>query len=437
MPVAAKHKKVLIFGLLPALAVLITLTAACYFLVLEQSPLTPADREIDTHDFDRVERLMRRIQYTLDGRRPSTSVVATASDLDSLAIFAARSVKGMASEVRISPEKVVFLATYELLHRPVRRYVNVALAVRQSTSGLDVMELDVGHIHLGARLARFFVDRAFEQVLGKKLGADLLDAIGGIAINGDVVTLMLRPNPTIEARIKDRLTNATAAVDPSTVSAYYRQIMRIAEPYDRLHQVPFVDFLQPLLTMAADRSRHSDPVIEMRGVVFALAIYFGGHRLDEMRESLLPADLAKLPRPYSSYVVLRGHHDHLQHFIVSAALGLAGGAGFTAVMGEAKELDDLRRGGQDFSFQDLAADHAGAEFAQIAETPDGARYLETLGNRPKDEGLFFPDVSDLPDSMSPEHFSAAYGDITSPSFKAVLDDIDHRIRTCEAYRAKS
>jgi len=437
MPVSAKQKRGLALGLLSALAVLIALAAACYFLVLERAPLTSADREIDAHDFNRAERLIRRVQYALDGRGPSTSVAAAQSDLDSLGIFAARSVNGLASEVRVFPEKVVFLATYELLHRPVRRYVNLALAVRPSTTGLNVMELDVGHIHLGPRLARFFVDRAFRQVLGKKLGADLLHAIGGIAINGDVVTLMLRPDPTIEARIKERLTNATAAVDPSTVSAYYRQIMRIAEPYDRLHQVPFVNFLQPLLTMAADRSRHSDPVIEMRGVVFALAVYFGGHRLDEMRESLLPPDLAKLPRPYSDYVVLRGHHDHLQHFIVSAALGLSGGAGFTAVMGEAKELDDLRRGGEDFSFQDLAADHAGAEFAQIAKTPNGARYLESLGDRPEDEGLFFPDVSDLPDSMSPEHFRAAYGDITSAAFKAMLDDIDRRILTCEAYRAKS
>ena len=118
-------------------------------------------------------------------------------------------------------------------------------------------------------------------------------------------------------------------------------------------------------------------------LVFALALYFGDQRLDRLRETLLPPALAQMPLPDSDYVGVHGRHDHVQHFIISAAFTLSGGIGFTTTIGEAKEFDDLLRGGSDFSFQDIAADRTGITFARIAETPAGARHLESLGSRPE------------------------------------------------------
>jgi len=134
---------------------------------------------------------------------------------------------------------------------------------------------------------------------------------------------------------------------------------------------------------------------------------------------------------------VRGRHDHVQHFIVSAAFTLSGGIGFTTTIGEAKEFDDLLRGGSDFSFQDIAADRAGIAFGRLANTPAGARFLESLGHRTPSEDLFFPVVSDLPDGMEPRRFDRIYHDTDSAAFKAMLAKIDKRIRACGAYASSN
>ena len=431
---ASKHFRILAYLSASAIAMTAALVIISAFLVLQDSPSVRSNHTIDTRDLNRVERLVRRAQRALAAPRSQTIVSASQTDLESFVTFAAGSRDDLAGDIRVVPNSVRLLATYKTVHNPIGRYVNVSITIRQSHSGLDIQELDIGHIHMGPRLARIVFDLALSRILGRKLSKDVTDSVAGVTIQDDLVSLAIRPNSTIEDRVKERLTKATSAAQPSTVGFYYRQIMQLASTYDHSRDVPIVDFLQPLLVTAKDRSVRSDPVVEMRSAILALAAYFGGRRLDRMRDGLLPEDLARTPQPRTDYVVLRGHHDHLQHFIVSAAFTLTGGAGFTTIIGEAKEMDDLRRGGEDFSFQDLAADRAGIDFARVAETPEGARHLESLGDRPKSEDLFFPDVSDLPDSMSPSQFNATYHDITSPAFKAVLADIDHRIQTCEAYK---
>ena len=80
-----------------------------------------------------------------------------------------------------------------------------------------------------------------------------------------------------------------------------------------------------------------------------------------------------------------------------------------------------------------AADRAGITFGRLANTPSGARFLESLGDRTPSEDLFFPVVSDLPDGMDPRRFDKIYHDTDSAAFKDMLNEIDKRIRACGAY----
>ncbi len=402
-------------------------------MAIGNEPLVLTNRAIDSRDYDRAEKLIRRAQYALADYRTSTTLSATNLELDSLAAFLARSVDGVKGTVAVVPEGVRVLATYELPRNPVGRYVNLAITVRRSTSGLDVAAIDIGRIHLGPTLARPLTNALASTVLGAKLGDDVLSAVKGLEISGDRVTLMIWPNASLEARFKERVTDVAIPARPPVVAAYYRQIMEIASKYNQADPVPFVNFILPLLRTAEERSVNGDPVAEMNGVVFALAIYFGGDRLDRLRYALLPQNLAQILQ-LTDYVVVRGRHDHVQHFIVSAAFTMSGGVGFTTTIGEAKEFDDLMRGGSDFSFQDIAADRAGIAFGRLASTPSGARYLESLGRRTPSEDLFFPVVHDLPDGMSPANFDATFHDTDSAAFKKMLDDIDRRIQACEAYK---
>jgi hypothetical protein len=424
----------LVVAAVSALATFFCIFLSGAALLLQTTPLVRPDRAINELDFQQAERLLRRAQYALGDSGSSATVSATQHDLDSLATFAARSVDGLAGAVEVTPAAIRFKGSYDVGRNPIGRYLNITLTVHPAASGLDIAGVNLGHVRLGPRLGRAVIDFAMARVLGAKLSRELLRSVDEIAISTNIVSLTLTPNATVEEGLKERVVGAVAETSPSTVGAYYREIMKIASTYDHIRPVPFVDFLQPLLVMAKERSQKSDPVNEMRGVILAFAVYIGGKRVEDIRKNVLPPDLARLRRPYAKYIVLRGHPDHLQHFFVSAALTLSGGAAFTTVIGEAKELDDLRRGGEDFSLQDLAADRAGIVFARRAETSSGARYLESLGEQPRSEELFFPDVSDLPDSMSPARFNALYGDIDSPAFKAVLADIDRRIQSCKAYQ---
>jgi hypothetical protein len=405
-------------------------------MAVEKSPLVQANSPIDSRDYDRAEKLIRRAQYALADRRTSTTISASQLDLDSLAAFLSRSVNGVKGTVVVVPEGVRVLASYELPHNPVGRYVNLAVTVRTSPSRLDVVAIDIGRIHLGPWLARPVVNLLASTVLGAKLGDDVISAVRGLEVEDQRVTLMIRPDATLESRFKERVTDVAILARPPAVADYYRQILEIASKYDQVTPVPFVNFLQPLLLHAEERSVNGDPVAEMHAMVFALAIYFGGERLDRLRDALLPADLAGILQ-LTDYVVVRGRHDHVQHFIVSAAFTLSGGIGFTTTIGEAKEFDDLLRGGSDFSFQDIAADRAGIAFGRLANTPAGARFLESLGHRAPSEDLFFPVVSDLPDGMEPRRFDRIYHDTDSAAFKAMLAKIDKRIRACGAYASSN
>jgi hypothetical protein len=402
------------------------------FLTLEDRAQVTHSRAIDAGDYDRAEKLIRRSQYALAGIGPSNRVTASQDDLDSLAAFLAHSLDGLNGTVKVTSEGVRVLASYETPHNPIGRYVNLAMTVRQSSTGLDIAALDLGRIHLGPRLARPAINLAATIILGGKLGDDVIGSVAGLSVAGREATLTIRPDATIEDRFKERVTDVAIIARPPAVEAYYRRIMEIASHYNQHDPVPFVDFLQPLLIMARDRSAAGDSVSEMHAMVFALAIYFGGDRLDRLRDMLLPRDLSQILQ-YTDYVVVRGRHDHVQHFIVSAAFTMSGGVGFTTTIGEAKEFDDLLRGGADFSFQDIAADRAGITFARIAETADGAAYLQSLGGRTPSEDLFFPVVHDLPEDMSPRRFNSVYHDTESAAFKAMIAEIDRRIHNCAAY----
>jgi len=401
-------------------------------MAVENNALVAANRAIDSRDYDRAEKLIRRAQFALADGQTSTTISASQLDLDSLAAFLARSIDGVNGTVIVGPASVRLLATYELPRNPVGRYVNLIVTVRRSDDRLDVAAIDIGRVHLGSWLARPLVTLLASTTLGGRLGGDVMSSVKGLEVQGQQATLTIRPDATLETRFKERVTDVAILAQPPAVADYYRQILKIASKYNQADPVPFVNFLQPLLLRAEERSVNGDPVAEMHAMVFALAIYFGGERLDRLRDALLPEDLAQILNT-TDYVVVRGRHDHVQHFIVSAAFTLSGGIGFTTTIGEAKEFDDLLRGGSDFSFQDIAADRAGIAFGRLANTPTGARFLESLGHRAPSEDLFFPVVHDLPDGMSPRRFDEIYHDTDSAAFGGMLNDIDKRIRACGAY----
>jgi hypothetical protein len=123
---------------------------------------------------------------------------------------------------------------------------------------------------------------------------------------------------------------------------------------------------------------------------------------------------------------LGGRDDLKRHFAVSAALYAASTDTAAFGIGEFKELIDSGAGGTGFSFDDMAANLAGARFAAAfldAPRADWPAKLAVL----QGEADILPDVSDLPSRMSEPEFRDRFGTVDSPAYRAMVAEIERRV----------
>ena len=133
---------------------------------------------------------------------------------------------------------------------------------------------------------------------------------------------------------------------------------------------------------------------------------------------------------------LGGRDDLKRHFAVSAGLYAASTAQATIGVGELKELIDSGDGGSGFSFDDLAADLAGARFAAVLLATPATGWPE-LRARLTAESDILPEVRDLPSGLSAAEFAARFGDVDSPEYRAIVDEITRRIDALPFHRMAS
>jgi hypothetical protein len=140
------------------------------------------------------------------------------------------------------------------------------------------------------------------------------------------------------------------------------------------------------------------------------------------------ARLAVLGEP-----TIRGRRDLAQHFFVSAFLAATMGSDIAQTAGTAKELVDAH-GTSGFSFADLAADRAGAKFA---EGIISRRFPLDLLSQGFSASAFVPDVAGLPEGLSAADVASQYGSANDPRFQKQLQAIDRRLLQLPPYRARA
>jgi hypothetical protein len=189
----------------------------------------------------------------------------------------------------------------------------------------------------------------------------------------------------------------------------------------------------PLFAQARERSRTRDPADENRAVILALAIYFGDSRFELLLRDVKTGDIGDGDFD-SGDVKLERRHDWVQHFVTTAGIQVAAGSGISNFIGEAKEISEAD-GPSGFSFTDIAADRTGVRFAEVATaSPASARRLQDALANGAAESDFFPRVGDLPEGLSEAEFKAAYGDIDTESYNAMIRAIDRRIEKIALYK---
>jgi hypothetical protein len=136
------------------------------------------------------------------------------------------------------------------------------------------------------------------------------------------------------------------------------------------------------------------------------------------------ARLAALGQP-----TLRNREDHLQHFVVSAALTMLAGSSAAEAVGLAKERRDAESG-SGFSFADYQADLAGIAFA--GAIMKGRLTLESVSHSAAGDVLL-PETDGLAEGLTWADFTSRYGSLTDRRFQEVRSLILQRIQTLPVY----
>jgi hypothetical protein len=315
---------------------------------------------------------------------------------------------------------------------PLGQYVNLRASVPSSTSGFKVQSLSVGRVPIPAFLVKPVAIFAMDQVLGAGNGKLLYSSVRSVSVSGSRLTVGVRPPAGLIQNVKDATRRTIQIADAETVRAYYQKLVNVAASSGGRTQ-SLAEFIGPTFALAKSRSSTHDPGTENRAAILALALYFGDSRFERLLGDVL-TDALRDAEADLFRVKLEGRTDWVQHFVTSAGLMVAGGTTVADVLGQTKEVLDTE-GPSGFSFTDIGADHAGIRFAQVATASQAAaRRLQNALAGTARERDFFPHVGDLPEGLSEEEFKRRYVDVNSPSYTALVSEIDRRIAAIPLYR---
>lgn len=403
-------------------------------LALDRAPMVPERGRLSFDDLQRARDLFARYDPRRMTPEEITTITASVAELNTVIGAAVASFPQARSAVAVGGADIRIDATLELPLRdnPVGRFINLQAGIEPSGLGLNIRRLRIGTIDVPPVLAGQALRLGLDYFIGDGRGKEILASVKSIDVTGDLVSIVYRPPRDLVEDVQAAARRAIAAADPDAVRVYYRRVHQMVIS-GQVSRQSLAIYVGEIFHLAAQRSAGADPVEENKAAVLALAMYFGDERFERVTGAVRTGDLEGLV-PRVGHVRLEGRRDWVQHFLVSAALAIAGGDGVANVIGEAKEINDAD-GPSGFSFTDIGADRAGVRFAERATASRAsARALQQALARTGDEGAFFPRIGDLPEGLSEAAFRSRFGDMNTAEYRRLVAEIDRRIAAIPVYR---
>jgi uncharacterized protein YfiM (DUF2279 family) len=418
----------LVFVVLPLL--LIAAIAAIIVTGIESRPLVARSQSADAASLARGKALV--IAYRESLLRPDalTTLSASEADINRVLSLAGRGLKNATFDAHIRPTGMVIAASVRLPKTPLGEYFNGYVGVAPSRNGLQIDTVRVGKVAVPGWIVVAAMRMGLDGALGEGRGDEALASIREVDFTAQRVQVTYRPTPELIADLqrtaKDAYRQVVVDIDPALVRAYFAALVETGKSYGKHADVSFTAFLGPMLALAKQRSQSGAAAAENAAAIVAMAIYFGDNRFEKIVGKVRTGELAGTPLAAEN-VKLRGRHDLVQHFTISAALTVTAGLGIADVIGEIKEVQDTGAGGSGFSFTDIAADRTGARFGETATGGSGAIWVQNLLAGDPLENMFFPSIAGLPEFMSRAEFVRRFSDVGSPEYDKVVREIDQRI----------
>ena len=399
--------------LLILLACLLLAPVVLFLLATDSAPLLQRPEAPDLADLARGKAIVESLHLRHMKEGETRRFTFAESDLDRGVRYLADRVAHGGASAQIARGQLVVRASLPVPGLP--RFLNLELALVPGGDMLQPAQMRIGALTVPAALTPGLLGAGLAlSPVARELSAarSLLDQA---RLQDDGLALAF----TWRGQAVARALTGAASLDPAVLDAYRAHL-------NGLSGSAFAPLLGEAFALAQQRSRDGDPVLENRAALTVLGeLVVGGRFFDAT------GTVALKRRPG---VRLGGRGDFAQHFALSAFIAAAGGERLSDLAGLYKEIQDSR-GGSGFSFNDLAADRAGARLGEAA-TRDAAsaRRLQARLAGAARETAFFPAVQDLPEFMPEAEFKRRFGGVGAPAYRAVTDTIEARIAALPLYR---
>ncbi|MGE5816913.1 MAG: hypothetical protein ACM37Z_02745 [Deltaproteobacteria bacterium] len=411
---------VLLFVLTVSLA-----TAWALYLAIDREPTLRRAAEITPSNIKRAKQVIDQNELLKLRRGTRQSVILSEQDLDVAANYLAHFYANGSARVTLRNDKAEVTASLRPPRFPVIFYFNVSALLTEGSPLPQFEQLRVGRLQIPGFMADWLVARVISQLLGKETldaGASMIKQID--LRNGQLAVVYEAPsNP------RHTLPGAIISPDDQERLRVYQERLALISNATKTTTVSLAELLVALFELAELRSHQGKAVAENGAALLVLAFYVNGKPLG----TILPT-ANEWPRARAQKVTLNGRDDFAKHFIISAVLAAHAGSPLADAVGVYKEIDDSR-GGSGFSFNDIAADRAGARFGeQAAANARAATKLQqrlSAGIREKD---IMPETKDLPEFMPEAEFKKRYGGVGAPAYNQMMADIERRIAALALYR---
>ena len=283
-------------------------------------------------------------------------------------------------------DNLAYLQLSRSLNLPIRRWLNIALALEVSGGQPRLRQARAGDLPLPARwLDRWLRGRwqnlrqlspqGWSYIEALQIADGQLRVRYAVPSGGETTSIQQPAALWFGAEVEQRL-------------HHYRRWLNDRQRWPDRH--PALSEVLHTAIREAGRNQ-ADPVTEHMALLLALA-----------QQESAPATATLLQRgrtPSDRWLQpqLHGRRDLAQHFVLAAALSLYAGDAAASQIGILKELEDLRRNGLDTA--DLLANHAGIRFAAAITAPERAAVRQRQLAEGIDDGDIMPSPRRLPASL--------------------------------------
>ena len=397
-------------------------------LAIELRPSVPVPAVADAEAAARTRDLARAAAELLRAERAAGEITLPLDQIDALILSARRLAPGFRARAEAEEGRLILEGSAGLPAAEPWIWLNPRLAIASSEEGLAIESVRLGRLPLPPALARRALVAGLDHGFGPGLGEALLAALAGVRVEPDRIALRYALDPEAKdwlyAALKDQVRGFAGGADGARIRGH---LWRLDRAGDR-GRLPRRGSALPYLAHVAATAGGGE---EMKSALLALALYCGESAFGPAL-GVWVGDHMRGARNHCEGTTLGGRDDLKRHFIVSAGIYAARSGQVAFGMGELKELLDSEPGGSGFSFDDMAADLAGARFARaLLEAPEAER--AALAERIRSEADVLPPLEGLPRGLTEAEFRARYGDVEGPAYRALIAEIDRRLDAMPLY----